>query len=109
MPQMRTALAAQGFGAHHAERSIDLVVDCRFIQGLIETRPAATGIELGIGGKKRLIAAHAVVRAIPKMIGIPSGKRAFGRGTAGNLKRKGFGVAVGEPFLPFLLGFLNRV
>lgn len=106
---MRTALAAQCFGAHHAVGAVDSIVDGGFVQGLVEARPAATGIEFGIGGKQRGIAAYTMVCAVSKIVGVASGKGAFGGGVARDLKRKRFGIAAGKPLFPFLFGFLDGI
>src|SRR4051794_36875218 len=46
--EMRGAAAAQHFVAHHAVARVALRLDVVFINGLVKTRPAGAGIELGV-------------------------------------------------------------
>jgi hypothetical protein len=59
--QMGIALGAADFGAHHAVGRVPVFHDASFFGGLVETRPAGAGVELGIRIKQRSAAANAVI------------------------------------------------
>src|SRR5882757_10651945 len=61
MPEMAVALRAQHFGPDHAKADVALLVDVALQRRLGKARPAAAGIELGVGFEQRLSAAGAGV------------------------------------------------
>ena len=61
--EMAVALRAQHLGADHAVAGIAFLVDMALDRGLGEARPAAAGIELGVGLEQRLAAAGADIGA----------------------------------------------
>src|SRR6202140_4009305 len=63
--EMAVALRAQHFGADHAVADVALLVDMALRRRLGEARPAAAGIELGVGFEQRLSATGAGIGAYP--------------------------------------------
>src|SRR5690606_24276908 len=62
----------------HAQRGVGLFADIGRIERLEVAGPAATGIELGVGGEQRGAAAHTTVNAMLAGVPIASGERALG-------------------------------
>src|SRR6266478_5376249 len=79
MPEMAVALRAQHFGPDHAVADVALLVDVALQRRLGKARPAAAGIELGVGFEQRLSAAGAGVGAGPLLMLVFAGERALGR------------------------------
>ena len=71
MAQMRPALAAQHFGAHHAVTMVGALHHGARTEHAEKAGPAASGIEFGIAGKQRLPATDAVVGAVRPVIVVP--------------------------------------
>src|SRR5947207_14760611 len=79
MPEMAVALRAQHFGPDHAMADVALLVDVALQRRLGKARPAAAGIELGVGFEQRLSAAGAGVGAGPLLMLVFAGERPLGR------------------------------
>src|SRR6266478_2782152 len=79
MPEMAVALRAQHFGPDHAVADVALLVDVALQRRLGKTRPAAAGIELGVGFEQRLSAAGAGVGARRLLVLVFAGERPLGR------------------------------
>jgi len=56
---MGVALAAEHFGALHAEAAVGFLGDVLFGDGSPEARPAGAGLELSVGAEQRIAAADA--------------------------------------------------
>ena len=78
MSEMRVAYVAQNFGAYHAMTAIDVLTDIGGIERLEVARPAATGVELGVGLEQRRAAADAGVDAVLVVVDVFAGARRFG-------------------------------
>src|SRR6266404_5493319 len=76
---MAVALRAQDFGPGHAVADVTLLVDMALRRRLRKARPAAAGIELGVGFEQRLPAAGADVGAGPLLMLVFAGERPLGR------------------------------
>src|SRR3979409_413057 len=76
---MAVALRAQHLGAEHARGHSALLVDMAVDGRSRKTRPAATGIELGVGLEQRLAAAGAGIGAVAVLVLIFAGERPLGR------------------------------
>src|SRR5881392_3684072 len=76
---MAVAFRAQDLSADHAVADIALLVDMAVHGGRGETRPAAAGVELGIGFEQRLAAAGAGIGALAVLVLIFTGERPLGR------------------------------
>ncbi len=72
--EVRTAVGALGFGAHHAHRSIFDELDGVVLGGGVERRPAAVAGELGVGAEELLAAGSASVDAGGGCVGVLAGK-----------------------------------
>src|SRR6185312_7235116 len=59
MAEMAAAFGAEHRGADHAVADVALLVDMALDRGLGEARPAAAGIELGVGFEQHIAAAGA--------------------------------------------------
>jgi hypothetical protein len=59
---MGIALAAEHFGAVHAEAAVGFLGDVLFGDGGPEARPARAGLELGVGAEQGIGAADAAVK-----------------------------------------------
>src|SRR6201996_7739355 len=79
MAEMTIAARAQHFGADHAVAHVAFLVDTAFGCRLGEARPAAAGIELGIGLEQRLSAAGADIGARAMLMLVFAGEGPFGR------------------------------
>src|SRR5258708_7595258 len=79
MPQMAVAFRTKHLGPDHAVARVALLVDVAFSRRLGKARPAAAGIELGVGFEQRLPAAGASVGAGALLMLIFSGERPLGR------------------------------
>src|ERR1700731_89228 len=79
MAEMAVALRTKHLGADHAVADVALLVDMALRCGLRKTRPAAAGIELGVGFEQRLPAAGAGIGARPVLMFVFAGERPFGR------------------------------
>src|SRR3954453_11810947 len=79
MAEMAIALRAQHLGADHAVADVALFVDMALHCGRGKGRPAAAGIELGVGFEQRLAAAGAGVNARAVLMLVFTGKRPLGR------------------------------
>src|SRR5580704_4687479 len=66
--EMAAALRAQHFGPHHAVADVALLVDMALGGRRGKARPAAAGIELGVGFEQRLAAAGADIGAGPLLM-----------------------------------------
>src|ERR1700704_4219101 len=75
MAEMAVALRAQHFGPDHAVADVALLVDVALRRGGGKARPAAAGIELGVGFEQRLAAAGAGVGAGPLLVLVFAGER----------------------------------
>src|SRR5215217_9418550 len=76
---MAVAFRTQHLGADHAVGDIALLVDMAVHGGRRKTRPAAAGVELGIGFEQRLAAPGAGVGALALLVLIFAGERPLGR------------------------------
>jgi hypothetical protein len=77
--------------------------------GLIEAWPAASGVELGTGGEKGLVAADTVVHAIFEVVSVFSSEGPLCGRLAGYPKGCGFGALALEQGFPFQVGFLYGI
>ena len=102
MAEVGAAVVAGDFGADHAEAAVGVLVDQASVVRRVETRPAATGIELGFGAEKRRPAADAAVGAVVLAIPITAGKGAFRAFLARDVELRF--VKLGAPFG---VGFLD--
>src|SRR5258708_20557016 len=68
VPEMAVAFRAQHFGPDHAMADVTFLVDMALGGGLRKARPAAAGIELGVGFEQRLTAAYTDVGAAPLLV-----------------------------------------
>src|ERR1700692_2284171 len=78
MPEVAVATRAQYFGSDHAVADVALLVDMALRRGCGKARPAATGIELGVGFKQRLSGAGTGIGAGPVLMLVFAGERPFG-------------------------------
>src|SRR5689334_17875966 len=78
MAEMAGAFRAQHLGADHAVGMVLLLVDMAIDGGRSEARPAATGIELGVGLEQCLAAAGADIGAGPSLVLVFAGERPLG-------------------------------
>src|ERR1700733_3161980 len=103
MPEVTIAARAQHFGSDHAVADVALLVDMALRRGRGKARPAAAGIEFGIGFKQRLSAAGAGVNAGPVLVLVFAGARPFGRFLAQHriLHRRQFLPPLGFALLDF--------
>src|ERR1700733_13010636 len=76
--EMAAALRAQPLGPDHAVADVALLVDMARRRGRGKTRPAAAGIEFGVGFEQRLAAASAGVGARRLLMLVRAGERPFG-------------------------------
>jgi hypothetical protein len=79
MAEMAVAFGAEHFGADHAVADVALLVDMAVDRGRRKTRPAAAGIELGVGFEQGLAAAGAGVGALPLLMLVFAAARPLGR------------------------------
>src|SRR5262249_36227929 len=79
MAEMAAATRTEDFGTDHAVAEITRLIDMAGDRRTGEARPAASGVELGIGFKKRLPATGADVSARPVLMLVLAGKRPLGR------------------------------
>src|SRR6516164_4800339 len=79
MAEMAAAFGAQHLGADHAVARIRLLVDMALERRLGEARPAAAGIELGIGLEQHVAAAGANIGAGAALMLILAREGTFGR------------------------------
>src|SRR5947209_5020694 len=77
--QMAAAFGAEHLGADHAVADVPLFVDMAVDGGLGEARPAAAGIELGIGLEQHVAAAGAHISAGAVVVLIFAGEGTLGR------------------------------
>src|SRR5437588_11203173 len=77
--EMAVALRTQHLGADHAVGHVALLVDMAVDGRRRKTRPAAAGIELGVGLEQRLAAAGARIGALAVLVLILAGERPLGR------------------------------
>src|SRR6266853_4401111 len=98
---MAVAFRAQHFGPDHAVADVTFLVDMALGGGLRKARPAAAGIELGVGFEQRLAAAGADVGAGPLLVLVFAGERPLGRLLAQHriLHRRQFLAPLGFAFL----------
>ena len=101
MAEMATAFGAEHLGANHAVARIVLLVDMALDGRLGEARPAAAGIEFGIGLEQHIAAAGADISAGAVVVLIFAGEGTFGRLLAQH------GVLHRRQFLPPLLFALD--
>src|SRR5579864_8287163 len=79
MAEVAGAVRAKHFGADHAVARVRLLVDMVFVGRLGEARPAAAGVELGVGFEQGLAAAGADIAARTMLMLILAGEGALGR------------------------------
>src|SRR5450631_155755 len=77
--EMAVALRAQHLGPEHAVADVALLVDMALDRGCGEARPAAAGIEFGVGFEQRLAAAGAGVGARRLLVLVFAGEWPLGR------------------------------
>src|SRR5882757_1326321 len=94
---MAVAFRAQDLSADHAVADIALLVDMAVHGGRGEARPAAAGVELGVGFEQRLAAAGAGISARAALVLIFARERPLGRLLAqhGILHRRQFLAPLG--------------
>src|SRR5262245_17551607 len=78
MAQVRAAALAVHLGALHEVTVVVLGLDVLRIGGRREARPAAAGVELGLGIEEHVTAAHAAIRAILVVVPVAAGEGALG-------------------------------
>src|SRR5579883_675744 len=79
MAEMAGTFGAQDLGADHAVAVVGLLIDMALLRGLRKARPAAAGIEFGVGLEQHLAAAGADIAARALLMLILAGERPFGR------------------------------
>src|SRR6516165_2330425 len=79
MAEMAAAARTEDLGADHAVAEITLLMDMVLDGRTAEARPAASGVELGIGFKQRLPATGTDISARPVLMLALAGKRPLGR------------------------------
>src|ERR1700757_3080286 len=79
MAEMAGAFRAQHLGADHAVGGVLLLVDMAGGGRRSKARPAAAGIELGVGLEQGLAATGADIGARPRLILVLAGERPLGR------------------------------
>src|SRR6516225_285393 len=79
MAEVARAVRAQDFGPHHAVTMVGLFVDMTLHRWLREARPAAAGIELGVGLEQRLPATGADICAGALLMLVFARERPLGR------------------------------
>src|SRR6185437_3812051 len=77
--EMAVTTRAKHLGPNHAVGDVALLVDMALGCRPVETRPAAAGIELGIGLKQRLPAAGTDIGTRPMVMLVFAGEWPFGR------------------------------
>src|SRR4051812_7763156 len=77
--EMAAAFGAQHLGADHSVAGIPLLVDMALCGGLGEARPAAAGLELGVGGEQHVAATGADICAGAVVVLILAGEGTLGR------------------------------
>src|SRR4051794_11220839 len=73
--EMAVALRAKNLGADHAVADVAFLVDMAISGGRGKARPAAAGIEFGIGLDQRLAAAGAGIGALAPLMLVLAGER----------------------------------
>src|SRR5260370_29176034 len=76
---MAVALRAQHLGREHAVADVPLLVDMALDRGCGKARPAAAGIEFGVGFEQGLAAAGTGVGARRLLVLVFAGERPLGR------------------------------
>src|SRR5438128_5272654 len=76
--EMAVAFRAQHLGADHAVADIVLLVDMALCRRLRKARPAAAGVELGVGFEQGLAAAGAGIGALAVVMLVFAGEGPFG-------------------------------
>src|SRR3989440_3521170 len=79
MAEVTVALRAEHFGADHAMADVALFVDVVLRSRRRKARPAAAGVEFGVGLEQRLPAARADIGARSLLVLVFAGERALGR------------------------------
>jgi hypothetical protein len=100
MTEVAAALGTGNFDATHAEGAVVMEVDGVFGEGLEETGPAGSGLELGVGFEEGSVAGGAVVEAVGVVIDEGAGEGAFGALLAEDVILLG-----GELLAPLGIGF----
>ena len=85
MAQMRVAVGAADFGAHHEERAVLVLAHRVRAHRLVKARPAGAAVELRVRGKQRPVTAHAGVNALVLGVPVRPGKGALGAVLAGDV------------------------
>ena len=86
MAQVGIALAAEGFGAHHAKAGVGLLGEILFGARHPEARPAGARLEFGIGTEQRVATAYAAVDTSIMQLVVLAGEGWLGAFLAGDRK-----------------------
>lgn len=107
MAKMRAALFAMYLDAMHAVAVVVVLLYCRRVQRLAETRPAATGVILGIGTKQGFTATPAYIGALIFAVVILTRKGPFRAFLSADIKL--LVRQLGPPLVIGLVDFVSHV
>src|SRR5688572_23720782 len=89
VPEVGTTVFAHHLCPAHTKSVVRFGLDRGLIQWLEETRPAATGLELGLGREEWVIAHDAPIDAIVVAVPVLAGERALGPFLLGDVELLG--------------------
>src|SRR5579864_8114647 len=95
--EVRVALGASDCGPKHAEHGVPNLAHVFGGNGSPEAGPAGSGIKLGVGAEKRIVAADAAINSFFVQVPILAGECHLGVGVAGD-----FESATGKLLAPLL-------
>ena len=102
MAQVRLAVPAQQFDAAHAVAEIGALNNMRFLEFGMETRPAATGVELAVRIEQGVATARAVIDTLVPALIVLTAEGGLGAGLAHHA------VLFGRQFrFPIRIGLVN--
>src|SRR6218665_793427 len=96
MPEMAATTAAGDFGAYHAVAAVFMLDYGFFLQRLVKTGPARTGIIFGIGTEQGFATNTTKIRAIAMLVPVLTAERALRALLAADAVF--LGIEIGTPF-----------
>ena len=102
MPQVCVTIAAQQFDPAHAKACVRPLYNIGFFEFRVKAGPAAAGVELTVGIKQDLTAAHTmIISTVPALL-VLTRERRFGASLPGDAE-----LLRCKLLFPFLLGLVN--
>ena len=102
MSEVRVTVATQQFNSTHTQAVVCPLYNIGFLEFRVKAGPAAAGVELAVGIKQDLAAAHTMIMSTVPALLVLTRERRFGASLPGDAE-----LLSCKLLFPFLLGLVN--